>query len=263
MREKRQTGARTAAVLTVGGLLVISGIFLPGLLLHKVSVRELGEAAAAPEGYYQASYSAMARNSSEKLDITEKLQLITGQWNSIKEEPQDFELEHTDYEVAELAQKGIGMLYQSGLYPEDITGYENWYSWQATPHKAVDTTFHTYTAYYWEVVFEKYDETISHKVYVLDNGTVFLAVAGYGQGEQFLGTEELLKASEKGKQTAIEQTEWTDTWREALQFTDIAVTDYPTVYRLKVENTADSYEALRAESSDSSMYFRLPQTDGT
>lgn len=103
MREKRQTGAKTAA---------------------------------APEGYYQASYSAMARNSSEKLDVTEKLQLITGQWDSIREEPQDFELEHTDYEVAELAQKGIDMLYRSGLYPENITGYENWYSWQATPHKA-------------------------------------------------------------------------------------------------------------------------------
>ena len=263
MREKRQTGARTAAVLAVGGLLVTSGIFLPGLLLHKVSVRELGEAAAAPEGYYQASYSAMARNSSEKLDITEKLQLITGQWDSIREEPQDFELEHTDYEVAELAQKGIGMLYQSGLNPEDITGYENWYSWQATPHKAVDTTFHTYTSYYWEVVFEKYDETISHKVYVLDNGTVFLAVASYGSGVEFAGTEELLKAAEEGKQTVIEQTEWTDTWRDALQFTDVAVTDYPTVYRLKVQNTLDRYEALRAESADSSMYFRLPQTDAT
>lgn len=263
MREKRQTGAKTAAVLTVGGLLVISGIFLPGLLLHKVSVRELGEAAAAPEDYYQASYSAMARNSSEKLDITEKLQLITGQWDSIKEEPQDFELEHTDYEVAELAQKGIGMLYQSGLYPENITGYENWYSWQVTPHKAVDTTFHTYTAYYWEVLFEKYDGTIAHKVYILDNGTIFLAAAGYGAGVEFTGTEELLNAAEEGKQTMIEQTEWTDTWRDALKFTDIAITDYPTVYWLKVQNTLDSYEALRAESADSSMYFRLPQTDRT
>lgn len=41
----------------------------------------------------------------------------------------------------------------------------------------MDTTFHTYSAYYWKLVFTKYDGTEKHMVFLLEDGTVLLAEA--------------------------------------------------------------------------------------
>lgn len=250
MKESKHKKIGTVMAVIAGVLLVVCGIFLPGVLLGRMGKRELGVVEPAPENYYQASYSAMARNSSAKLETTEKLQLVTGQWDSTLEEPQAFERELSDYEVAKMAQQGVRLIYQQGWYPEDIMGYENWYSWEVTSYKAVDTTFHTYTAYYFRILFQKYDGTISHKVYMLDNGTVFFAEADYKDGVELKRMKGLHEGEEKGS--------WTEEWKKELQFTDIDISAYTDVVLLPVEDAQDSYELLRAESGQSSIYFRIP-----
>lgn len=71
------------------------------------------------------------------------------QWESETQEAYSYEMTLKDYEAAALARDSMEAIYQKGQYPSDLaSSYANWYTWEAFPEKAVDTTFHTYSAYY-------------------------------------------------------------------------------------------------------------------
>lgn len=100
------------------------------------------------------------------------------QWESETQEAYSYEMTLKDYEAAALARDSMEAIYQKGQYPSDLaSSYANWYTWEAFPEKAVDTTFHTYSAYYWKLIFTKYDGTEKHAVFLLEDGTVLLAEA--------------------------------------------------------------------------------------
>lgn len=167
---------RNGMLLCGTAAIVLLGIFTPGRILAIQSESALNEVTAVPEQYYSSYSSAMARNASANLGVHEKIQLITGEWESEDMEAAAYEMELEDYEAVAKAREGIRNLYDTGLYPDSIsTNYGDWYSWQATPCKALDTTFRTYAAYYWKIEFERYDGKTRHTVYLLEDGTVFLA----------------------------------------------------------------------------------------
>lgn len=167
---------RNIAVLCGTIAVALLGVFAPGRILAIQSESALDEVTAVPEQYYSAFSSSLARNASANLGIHEKIQLITGQWESETMDAAVYEMELEDYEAVAKARDGIKALYDMGLYPYSIsTDYGDWYSWQAQPCKALDTTFHTYAAYYWKIEFERYDGETRHTVYLLEDGTVFLA----------------------------------------------------------------------------------------
>lgn len=156
---------------------VMSGMILPGSLSALQEQREYGRVSAVEEQYL-ASSSSVARNASANLTVYERLQLAAGQWESNLKEATAAEMELEDFEAVALAREKIKDLYDSHQYPTDISSqYENWYTWKAVPYKAVDTTFHTYTAYYWEIQFEKYDKSETHRIQMMEDGTIFLAEA--------------------------------------------------------------------------------------
>lgn len=166
--------------LLLGGTLIIAllGILLPGYLLRLQKESELDHVAAAPAEYYSPARSAMARNASAQLGVYQKLQLITGEWESERAEPASYEPELEDYEAAAYARDGLQKLYDLSLYPDNLSAeYGNWYNWDAEAHKAVDSIFHTYTAYYWEIHFRKYDGSKQHTVFLLEDGTILIAYA--------------------------------------------------------------------------------------
>lgn len=164
-------------------LVALCGIFLPGQVLNIQGEAAVDQVLAVPEDAYSSASSAMARNASANLGLYEKLQLITGEWESTRGEAASYEMELQDYEAAEAARDGLKRLCDAGLYPESVTSdYGDWYTWQAKPLKALDTTFHTYTAYYWEITFVRYDRTRRHTVFLLEDGTVFLAEAELRDG---------------------------------------------------------------------------------
>ena len=95
-------------------LVVLTGIFLPGILIEGQERKAVGEVQAVPA---QEAYS--------------------------------YEMTLKDYEAAALARDSMEAIYQKGQYPSDLaSSYANWYTWEAFSEKAVDTTFHTYSAYY-------------------------------------------------------------------------------------------------------------------
>jgi hypothetical protein len=156
----------------------LSGIFLPEIILKHKGQDILNTAESAPLEYYSAASSVVARNSSAKLSEFQKMQLISGAWDSRDSEASQDESRITEYEAVNLAQTALGSLYDAGLYPSTISSdYGNWYSWTANCYKATDTTFNTYTSYYWIISFSRYDETESHTVLMTEEGSVLLAVA--------------------------------------------------------------------------------------
>ena len=164
-------------MLVCGTIVIVAlGIFAPGRILTIQSESASYEVMAVPEQYYSSYSSAMARNASTHLGVQDKIQLISGEWESETMEAAGYEMELEDYEAVAKAREEMKSLYDAGLYPDSIsTDYGDWYSWQAKPRKAVDATFHTYAAYYWEIEFKRYDGQKQHTIYLLEDGTVFLA----------------------------------------------------------------------------------------
>lgn len=185
-REKRIQGKKKHSykiVYPVVFVLVLCGTLLPGHFLIQQSRGGLAKVAAAPAEYYSAANLAVARNASAQLGTYQKLQLITGKWESFIRDAASYEITLADYEAATVAKEQIEILYQKGLYPSNLkSDYENWYTWDAKTYKAVDATFATYVAYYWDISFQKYDGTETHRVCMLEDGTIFLAEADIPRG---------------------------------------------------------------------------------
>lgn len=158
-------------------IIVLGGMILPENILSFQKRQEYNKVKPV-EQKYLASSAAMARDASANLTSYEHLQLITGQWESEVKTAHDYEIAQTDYEAVVLAKKKIKELYHLKQYPVDLSSkYANWYNWRAFSYKTVDTTFQTYTSYYWVIQFEKYDETETHTIRMTEDGIIFLAEA--------------------------------------------------------------------------------------
>lgn len=189
---------------------------------------------AVPVEYYSPANLAVARNASANLGTYQKLQLITGRWESSRTPADHSEAVLENYEAAELARRQLNTLYNTGIYPTSLlSDYENWYGWETEFCKAVDATFHTYTAYYWKLSFVKYDGSEMHHVYMLEDGTIFLAEAllenGIGQNTVSKISQRnisLYAGSEKFEEESVPpETPDSEDLEEYLAFTDIDATD--------------------------------------
>ena len=157
--------------------IAVCGIFLPGRILTWQSNLENNLVMKVSQEQYSSASAAIARAASLNLQTSEKLQLIAGQWESTTSQIDAYEMEMEDYEAVELARKGIAELVENQYYPKEISSeYGNWFTWKATPFKAVDTTFQIYPAYYWKIDFSKYDDGAKHTIYMLEDGTIFYAM---------------------------------------------------------------------------------------
>ena len=65
--------------------MVLSGIFLPGILIERQERKEVGGVQAVPAQYI-ASDSLLAKEASESLKLSDRIRLITGQWESETQE---------------------------------------------------------------------------------------------------------------------------------------------------------------------------------
>lgn len=72
-------------------LVVLTGIFLPGILIEGQERKAVGEVQAVPAQYI-ASDSLLAKEASESLKLNDRIQLITGQWESETQEAYSYEM---------------------------------------------------------------------------------------------------------------------------------------------------------------------------
>lgn len=159
--------------ITLTILLALSGILLPGIILeHKGGAME-GQTQALSLDYYSGTSPTISRNASSQLSDYEKMEIISGIWESTTIEADPEESTLTQYEAVNIALKEIEKLYIHDNYPTSLnSSFNNWWTWTATLYKATDSSFHTYAAYYWKVCFEKYDGSESHTALIMEEGTL-------------------------------------------------------------------------------------------
>lgn len=164
-------------------LFVSGGIFIPRLLLKHNTASMENQVVPVSSEDYDLTDTLMARQASEALPCFDRVRLILGDWTGTMSEITNIEQEiaATDsylssYQAVLAAKEHVNQLYELGLYPETLnSNYNNWYSYDLALYKYTDTTFYTYTVYLWCVTFHKYDNTLTHKVYLTDDGTLMFA----------------------------------------------------------------------------------------
>lgn len=248
-------------------VLALLGTFLPGCLLVWQSEEKMNMVGAVPVEYYSPANLAVARNASANLGDYQKLQLITGRWESYVGQADANERTLENYEAVELAREQMDAFYQAGIYPTSLlSDYENWYSWEAEFCKVVDSTFNTYAAYYWKLSFVKYDGSEKHHVYMLENGTVFLAEAWDAKGigrntiskvsevevNLLLGTAEIKKQEMSADNQNLE---------EYLAFTDIETADLQWMVLLQWQADEQRYYVLQANSANRYLFSLQPVSE--
>ena len=139
---------------------VVAALIVPGALMQRESSADFGVVTAVPAAYYSGPSEAVVKNASRQLTEEEKVRLIYGEWESTIAPAATRDCGLSEYEVV-----------TKFTYPV-VSGYQHWYTWNATPYKAVDTTFETYTAIFWKVDFNKYDGSDSYEYYITEGGTL-------------------------------------------------------------------------------------------
>ena len=159
-------------------LIACASVSLPKLFLYRQQKKNIDKVNVVPAEYYSGPSIAVVKSASRQLSSYQRLQLITNVWDSDTSAATKEECSISEYDAYELAAERISELYNNGLYPEKISSeYQNWYSWKATPYKAVDTTFGIYAAIYWEISFTRYDSPETHTIIIDENGELLYAFA--------------------------------------------------------------------------------------
>lgn len=157
-------------------LAVACGILVPMLLLRSSTDKQLSVVKTAPEGYYLASGTVMAKNASEQLSSLDRIKLISGTWESkcVQVKPETGTRSET--EIIALAKQQIEYYYRKSVYPYSLSSsYDNWYSWSTELYCYTDTVFNTYTAYLWVIHFTRFDNMLEHTILMTENGTILAA----------------------------------------------------------------------------------------
>lgn len=158
--------------------LVIAGlsIWLPGFLVSRSSSSEMSVVTSVPPEYYSGPSESIIKNASRQLTNEQCIQLITGMWESTIAPADEDSCSINEFGIRTLVINRVDDLYARGLYPCNLSSaYDQWYSWTATPYRALDTTFQTYAAIYWDITFTKYDNTDYHRFIVTESGDILYA----------------------------------------------------------------------------------------
>lgn len=155
---------------------VLSGILVPKLLLSQKVKAQMSVVETAPEDYYLASSTIMARKASEQLSSLDRIKLIAGTWESTSVKCSTNDGFLNESEAVKLAKQQLEHLYDTGVYPYSLSSsYRNWYSWSTSLYQYTDTAFSTYTAYLWIIEFTKFDNSLTHTILMTENGTILNA----------------------------------------------------------------------------------------
>lgn len=156
-------------------LCILGGLFLPQLRLQKEADNTINNVKNFDQESIQSN-STILKNASSQLTSYERMQLISQSWDSNIEPAEEEEGELNKSEAAQLARKSLHTMYDNNYYPVTLTsGYDNWYKWDATLYRAIDTHFHSYAAYFWKIDFTRYDNSEQHTIKMMEDGTILFA----------------------------------------------------------------------------------------
>ena len=152
---------------------VVASFFIPDLLLNNHKDSTSGKIIVAPESYYVESGNAMARNTSSNLTSLEQIKLISGVWESTGSSCSVDQGFLSENEAVSLARYSLNAFYDMGVFPYATdANYNNWCSWDAKLYCYTDNLFNTYSAYLWVISFTRFDNSVTHTVYMTEKGVI-------------------------------------------------------------------------------------------
>ena len=193
LKESVKTSDRSRSIFNViilcaTFIIVVSSIYLPSRILMNKSKKNLDDVKIVPTEYYSGPSTAVVKSASRQLTSYQRLQLITNVWDSAISPATEEECSITKYTAHNMALDILSILKQDYADTIQITSYigdssefeygsyQNWYTWEATPYKALDTTFQTYAAIYWVIELDSFDGKDAHTI-VIDESGKLLAIA--------------------------------------------------------------------------------------
>jgi hypothetical protein len=150
----------------------ILAICLPEIIINNQVDTSLGTCIEAPAEYYDASSSAIAREMSTRLTDMEKMELISGNWSSETTIADISATDYSEWEEIQLAKESFSNLLIS---LSNTVDFDTWYSYETVMFKCTDTTFNTYSAYFFGITFTKYDKSEKYQLLMTDTGTIIYA----------------------------------------------------------------------------------------
>lgn len=125
------------------------------------------------DDYYDITTSAASQTISRKLTESDRIKLITGEWESIVTECDSNPLLTDSQAQAETARAAVNKLYQMKLYDHDFYPTDkDWYSWDIEYFRCTDVEKGLYSAYYYVVHFYEYNGDFIADVKISENGTI-------------------------------------------------------------------------------------------
>ena len=164
-------------------IIAVLSVILPGVILDYLNRQEVSDLRDVPAEYYAGPSESVILNSSRQLSDLENLHLVTGIWESEVTTVNPSSCRLTDVDARTLASMRMSNLYNKEIYPVDLSSDVNqWYAWDATAYRAIDTTFRTYAANFWRITFYKYDHTEKHTIIMTETGAIVYAHAEMSEG---------------------------------------------------------------------------------
>lgn len=151
----------------------LAAVFLPALFLHLSFSSKLNKTNKVEDELYRSDKSALSRSTSENLSEFERMKLISSLWESEVVEVIPGDNDMTKLEAVERVKNIVELLYTNSAYPTYFDDrFGDWYTWEAKYYRSTDISFHTYSAYYWEVTFYMANTDEYHKFLMTENGTL-------------------------------------------------------------------------------------------
>lgn len=164
-------------------LTVCCGFLLPDFALHYHARQQVNRIEAIEQAD-NLTNPTIIKNASSQLSDYERIQLISGAWESEITTVSEEEAALNKLDALKLVKSSIYDLYSSGHYPVNLnSGFGSWYTWEAEFLKATDSHFHTYAAYFWKFHFTRYDGNEEHTIYMMENGTLLQAATNVPPSE--------------------------------------------------------------------------------
>lgn len=151
-------------------------ILIPNTVLKNKYNSIANNYTTVPEEYYKGSSDLMAERASNMLSTSDRLKMFTGLWDSHYEKIAPDSRSLSESGAANMAKSEIEDLYRLNLYPYSLLSeYDNWYSWEAELYRYSETSFNTYSCDLWVITFTKYDNSLSHTIYMTEDGIILEA----------------------------------------------------------------------------------------
>lgn len=181
---------------------VTASLLLPGFVLRTNAKLQNNESRIVEGKYYSSENTLLARSNTNKLDLNEKLMMMSGQIERTVDAANDGDKHMPEENMLDLAWEKLVEMEKNHLYPTMTSDNKEDYSFTAECWKAIDNAFGKYTIFFWTIEIESLVSKEKHLVYTFEDGTIFVACMSI-RGDKEINLDDVYRINKVIDHTAI------------------------------------------------------------